>query len=159
VIRIAVAAVLLVLLAGTHWKAYHEGLVAGQAEVQQRYDKRMAEIAEAHAAELERARKRQAELQDVADRLRQEKRDEAKRITARYELVIDGLRDRPQARAGASGVPLAAGTGVGCTGAGLARPDGEFLAGYAADVARLQSALNTCRVAYDAARNRTPHAQ
>ena len=155
-VRIAAALALLVLLLGTHWKAHHSGRETGRAEIRQQWLQEQAETAQAHAQELERARQRQAELQDVADRLQQEKRDEAKRIAARYELVIDGLRNRPEARAGAGGVPEAPGAGVGCTGAGLARPDGEFLARYAADAARLQSALNTCRAAYDAARNRTP---
>jgi hypothetical protein len=50
-------------------------------------------------------------------------------------------------------VSSSAGNVVGCTGEGLARPDAEFLAGFAADAARLQAAYDSCRKAYEVVSN------
>lgn len=62
--------------------------------------------------------------------------------------------DRPAVDPGAGGVPETAGVGAAgsadrsCTGEGLFRPDGEFLAREAADANRLRIALATCRARY-----------
>jgi TolA-binding protein len=111
--------------------------------------------AETHGKELVRAQEREIALKAVASRLQQENRDENRRIAALYQRELDGLRNRPEARAGADtgGVPEGAAAGAGCTGAGLARPDAAFLAGYAADAARLQAALDHCEARYNALRD------
>jgi hypothetical protein len=108
----------------------------------------------AQAEEMMKARQTEQALQKAVNRIRQEKQREAVRLANDYAAVINSLHDRAETRAGASGVPDGAAAGVGCTGAGLAKRDGEFLAGYAADAARLQLALNACQAAYDEVRAR-----
>jgi hypothetical protein len=75
--------------------------------------------------------------------------NEKRRIAADLRIALDGLRNRPDRSPDA--VPGGAENTVGCTGAGLARQDAEFLAGYAAAAAELANALGECRAAYDAA--------
>lgn len=111
------------------------------------------ELAEAHGKELVRAMEREITLKTAAAQLQKDRQDENRRITARYERELDGLRNRPEARASAGGVPEGTAAGVGCTGAGLARPDAAFLAGYAADAARLQTAVNECKARHEALTN------
>jgi hypothetical protein len=73
---------------------------------------------------------------------------EKNRIAADLRSQLDSLRNRPDR---ADTVPGSAENPVGCTGAGLAKQDAEFLAGYAAAAAELANALGECRAAYDAA--------
>jgi hypothetical protein len=98
-----------------------------------------------------KARQREKALTEALDKQRLERRREIDRITAEYRRTLDSLRERPD-RPSDGGVPEGAAAGVGCTGAGLAGPDAAFLAGYAADAARLQLALDQCKAAYDAVR-------
>ena len=119
-------------------------------EVQTLWDSERAATAKAQTEELMKARQREQSLQALAERLRLEKRREADRLAREYAADLERLRDRPDTRAGAGGVPEGASPGVGCTGEGLARGDAEFLSRYAHDAARLQLALNTCQAAYNA---------
>lgn len=111
------------------------------------------EVQKRQTAALAAARASEQKLQTKLAQTQQEANDENRRITARYERTIAGLRQRPETRAGSSGVPEGAAAGIGCTGTGLARPDGEFLAGYARDAARLETALKTCVAAYNSVRD------
>lgn len=126
------------------------GFVKGEAHVQAKWD--AARIAAETKATKDRADqlKREMSLQRLADTRLEEGKREADRIRNKYDAALDGLRQRPEGRAD-TGTPEAPSASVGCTGKGLARPDAEFLAGYAADAARLQSALSECRAAYRAA--------
>ncbi len=149
----AVTAILTItLLATTVWYAYSSGRQSGMSLIQSRWDAEVAQMAQAQAEEIMKARQREKALEALIARQREEHRREANRIAARYRSDIERLRDRPEARADFGGVPGAADSGAGCTGAGLARPDGEFLVRYAASAARLQSALNACVTAYDEVR-------
>lgn len=120
------------------------------SEVQQQWDAEKAATAQAQAEELMKARQRESALQELATRLRKEKADEARRLAREYAADIERLRDRPEARAGESGVPEGATPNVGCTGAGLARLDAQLLTGYAHAAARLQSAYGECKAQYNA---------
>lgn len=142
------AAVGLLACMGSALVGYSHGHQTGSRSVELKWTADRLTRAEAHAEELKKARKQSTALQADADRLRKEKTHEVNRIALNYQSVIDGLRDRAETRAGASGVPETPGAGVGCTGAGLAKPDAGFLAGYAADVGRLQAAFNLCRQAH-----------
>lgn len=85
----------------------------------------------------------------------QEKRnEEIKRINAQHAVVVASLRNRPE-RTRSNDNPEVPGTTASCTGttgAELARGDAEFLAGYAADAAKLEAALTQCEAAYNALR-------
>ena len=142
------AAVGLLACMGSAYFAYDKGHETATKAVELKWTADRLQRAETYADDLKKARKQSTALQANADRLRQEKTHEVNRIALNYQSVIDGLRDRAETRAGASGVPESPGAGVGCTGAGLAKPDAGFLAGYAADVGRLQAAFNVCRQAH-----------
>lgn len=149
--RLWIALALAALLGWSHLTAYQ----AGRDRVQARWDVAKASEAQQRASDLEQALATQRGLQAQIDTLRREARNEVARINRNHALALDGLRNRPQARAtDSSGVPPAAGSGVGCTGQGLARPDAEFLIWFARDAARLQSALDQCRAGYQAAQER-----
>jgi hypothetical protein len=139
-------------LAGTAWYAYSKGKQSGMQEVQTLWIAERAAIREAQAKEMEQARQREEALQARVDQIRRSHRNEISRINRDHAALVDSLRDRPEARAGDSGVPDGAAAGVGCTGAGLARLDAELLSGYAAAAARQQAALNACVTAYDEVR-------
>ena len=108
-------------------------------------------MAQAQAAEVNAARIREQELQAQITAQQRNHRNEVARINARHAAALDGLRDRPE-RPDSGGVSEGADSGIGCTGAGLARGDASFLAGFAADAARTQAALDACIVAYDEVR-------
>jgi hypothetical protein len=120
--------------------------------VKQQWDAERAATAQAQAEEMMKARQREKALTEALDKQRKERRREIDRITAEYRRTLDSLRYRPETRAGAGGVPEGAAAGVGCTGAGLSGPDAAFLAGYAADAARTQAALQQCVAQYNQVR-------
>ena len=148
--RLSIAAVLVFGICAAGWLTYDAGKTRGRLEVQTAWDNEQAITAQAHAAEMMKARQQEQALRALADRLRKEKADEARRLAAQYQRDLDGLRDRPETRAGAGGVPEGSTPGVGCTGAGLARLDAGLLTGYAYAASRLQLAYNECKARYDA---------
>lgn len=121
-----------------------QGFDAGYAKAEQVYKARDAK-AQAEAAA------KTARLQTAVDTARKEKAHEVSRITAQRDNDLERLRQRPERPAATASSD--AGVGPGCTGAGLARPDAEFLVRYAADAAQLQATLNECRTAYESARS------
>jgi len=125
--------------------------VAAQAKADQaRAEQQRAETArQAEADARERERSHAQALQTITQKAAHEKATLDRRAAA----LADSLRNRPERATGAAGgaVPEGGTDAVGCTGAGLARPDGEFLVRYAADAARLQSDFQTCQAALDAA--------
>ena len=142
----AAAGVLIAAAAGM--AGYGKGYLAGKNEVQQAWDKEKAAQMAEYAAAQEAARKREQELQASADAIRKEKDAKIRDINARSAALVNSLRQRPE-RTESSKVSDSAGTCSGTTGAQLARPDGEFLAGYAADAAKLQVALDQCVKQYN----------
>ena len=68
--------------------------------------------------------------------------------------ALNGLRNRPDrpSKSNLPSNPPDTKSTTGCTGAGLYRPDGEFLSRYANDTARLQLELKACYTNYDTAR-------
>jgi len=141
-----------ILLAGSAWYGHSKGVQSGMSAIQSQWDAERTATLAAQAEELMKARQQEQALQAAVNRIRQEKHREAVRLANDYAAVIDSLHDRPEARAGVGGVPDSPDAGVGCTGAGLAKRDSEFLAGYARDAARLQLALDACQAAYDSVR-------
>jgi hypothetical protein len=150
---IAIATAVLLTATSFGW-GYIVGNGHGKDKVQASWDKQRAAMAEDAARQQTEARKREQELQARADQIRQEKAREVTALTRRHAAIVDSLRNRPEARAAVTDVPPAASDGVGCTGQGLARPDAQFLAGFAADAARLQAAFDQCRAGYQAAKER-----
>ena len=146
------AAVVAVAVAGAG--GYVKGSAAGKAEVQAQWDQEKAKLAEEYAKAQAAAREKEQQLQAQADKLREESYEQIKDINARSDRLIDSLRKRPERPATAAGaVSDTAKSCSGASGAELDRANGEFLARYAADAARLQSALDTCIRQYEAVRN------
>lgn len=140
----------LAMLGFSYWKGY----TYGKDVIQQKWNaekvvlEREAQEAKDHAREVERS------MQNKVNRIQREKQNAVKTADIKYRALADSLRDRPETRA-ADTMPDSTGSAVGCTGAQLARPDAEFLAGYAADAERLQAAYNSCRDAYQVIKNQT----
>ena len=139
-------------LAGTALFAFNKGQQSGMSKVQSQWDAEVSAMAQAQAAEVNAARLREQELQAQITAQQRSHRNEVARINRAHAAALDGLRDRPEARAGDGGVPEGAAAGVGCTGAGLSRPDSEFLIWIGREAARTQAALNACVTAYDEVR-------
>lgn len=133
---------------------YYQGNTAGKAVVQQAWDKEKAEQYAAYAKGQEEARRREQEMQQSADRLRREKDAQIRDINARATALSNSLRDRQERPTSNGSVSGTARSCAGASGAELAKGDGEFLAGYSADAARLQAALDQCVKQYNAARQK-----
>ena len=133
---------------------YYKGNSAGKAEVQAEWAKEKAEQYAEYAKGQEAARAREQEMQAAADKLRREKDAQIKEINARATALTNSLRDRKERPAESGAVSGAARSCSGASGAELARRDGEFLAGYSADAARLQAALDQCIKQYNAVRQK-----
>lgn len=146
----AAACVLVAAVAGS--AGYWRGHNAGQAKVQSAWDRERAQLAEEHAKAMAAAREKEQALQAGADQLREESNAKLKEVNARATALADSLRKRPERTAQSGAVSGATGACAGATGATLARPDAEFLAGYAADAARLQAALDQCVRQYQSLR-------
>lgn len=127
---------------------YWKGDEAGQAYVQQQWDKEKARLADEYAKNLQEQREKEREAQAVADKTREQKDREIREANARNTALLNSLRDRPE-RPKDGGVPESAGTCSAASGAQLAKGDGEFLARYSADADRLQRELNHCITQYN----------
>lgn len=144
--RIALALGLLALLGYSLWWAGSALYAAGERNVQVKWDADTIERNEATIAAAADAREREQVLRDRITRNNQERRNAETKLVADYAAVIASLLhrpDRPSEGAASPGAP------AGCTGAGLYRPDGEFLAGEAARADRLRLALRSCEDDYD----------
>ncbi len=135
-------------LAATAWFAHSKGVQSGKSQIQSQWDKEVAAMALAQAAELERAMAKTAELQAQVEQITRSHRNEISRISREHSALVDSLRDRPEARAGAGGVSEDSGAGAsdrtGSTGLQLSRPDATFLVGEAARADQLRVALVAC---------------
>lgn len=139
-------AVLAVSIAGG--AGYYKGDEAGQAKVQAEWNIEKARLAEEYAKNLEVQREKEREAQVAADKTREQKDHEIREANARNTALVNSLRDRPE-RPKDGGVSQTAGACSAATGAQLARGDGEFLARYSSDAARLQSELAHCVTQYN----------
>lgn len=133
----------LVMLGFSFWKGY----TYGKENVQEKWDAEKVVQERKMLAKANEAIEKERQLQAKADKIQKERIRESQIVNRRYNALVDSLRDRPEARQ--DSVPADSTNAVGCTGEGLAKPDAEFLAGYAADAARLQAQYNACRKAYE----------
>lgn len=93
----------------------------------------------------EEFRKKERDWVVLAEKNRVENIREINKINARHAAAVDSLRNRPErAKDFKPSLPETPSACSGVSGAELARGDGEFLAGYAADAKKLESALQQC---------------
>ena len=132
---------------------YWRGDTAGQAKVQQEWDKEKAAQYAEYAKGQAAAREKERALQASADTLRQEKDREIRDIAARNTALANSLRDRKARPAEGSSVSDASGAGSGgCTGKDLYRQDSEFLVRLGREADELAIALKQCYAQYESVR-------
>jgi len=142
------------------------GFFAGWTTQGWRLNKEIATIQESHKADLAKiekaARDAETKFREQEQRLvnsaaqAQEKRNvEVAAVNRKLNAALGELRTRPERTITAPGskVPGTPTACAGTTGAELARGDAGFLAGYAADAAKLEAELTKCETAYNALRN------
>lgn len=124
-LRLAIVAVVLVVLSATHWKAYHTGFKVSQAEAKQR--ELQAQQAVLQAEQAARAKEQQlvAERQKTEERYAQEKR-RAAASAAGAQSELDRLRNE-LASAAASGSPTCPNPTAAPRDHGGARLESELL--------------------------------
>lgn len=152
--NIAYTALAIIIAAGVAGAyGYMRGEESGRLQVQSKWDAERAELEAIHARDQQIAREREKLMQQSADRLRQEKDLEIRNLNARSTALANSLRDRPSRPADQIGaVPSTASAGCPtpvCTGAGLSKEDGGFLAGEAARGAEAVALLKQCRAQYE----------
>lgn len=145
------------LLAALAW-AYHQWAERqreiGRDEIRAEWQADKLARAEANRILLMANAKATGALQAAADKERQALNARNRSIDLERDELLKRLRNRPDRPADRdSSVSAVANHGTagpadaGCTGAGLYRPDSEFLAGAFTDASRLQAALRTCLAA------------
>lgn len=129
-----------------HW----QGDDAGQAKVQAKWDQERAKLAEEYAANVTAMREKEQAMQSNADKLRQEKDRELKKVADTNKLLIDSLRNRPE-RSQSGGMSETASTGQsGCSGKDLHRESATDIVKLAMDADELRIALKQCYSQYEA---------
>lgn len=103
----------------------------------------------ARAAEASARSREQAAAATLAT-IEQKASDEQKSLATQLAAAHRELRNRPERPSGGD-VPKGPAGGVGCTGAGLYRPDAAFLVGESARANKLRIDLAACQSRYDAA--------
>jgi len=128
-----------------HW----QGDEAGQAKVQAKWDQERAKLAEEYAANVTAMREKEQAMQGNADKLRQEKDRELKKVADTNKLLLDSLRHRPErpSNSGMSQTPGAEQSG--CSGKDLHRESATDIVKLAMDADELRIALKQCYAQYD----------
>ena len=146
----ALAVIIAAGVAGAY--GYMRGEESGRLHVQSKWDAERAELEAIHARDQQIAREREKLMQQTADRLRQEKDRETRDLNSRVTALNNSLRDRPSRTANpvspVSSTPSAGCAPTSCTGAGLSKEDGEFLAREAARGAEALTLLKQCQAQY-----------
>jgi len=145
----------LVVVGGVGFAVHHmktSAFRAGQAEVQGKWDEDVRQRTEAFAALTTSYRLREQQMNADQAAARQEKERDKARLGAAQRRIADLLRNRPQRPADMSRSPAAVAADQGgpqCTGAGLFKPDAEFLAGQTARADDTRIALKECYAWHD----------
>lgn len=126
----------LVIICGAYFKGYYKGKSLVQAE----WDKVVAEQT-LKSVSVERS------MQQKVDSVVEEKNREIARIKRSHAALVAGLQHRTQRPE--SELPASTETPQNCSGAGLYREDGEFLAGEASRADQYALELLSCYKAYD----------
>jgi Flp pilus assembly protein TadB len=146
----ALAVIIAAGVAGAY--GYMRGEESGRLQVQSKWDAERAELEAIHARDQQIAREREKLMQQTADRLRQEKDRETRDLNSRVTALTNSLRERPSRTADSisamSSTTNAGCAPVVCTGAGLSKEDGEFLAREAARGAEAVALLKQCQAQY-----------
>lgn len=158
--RLALFGVAALVVVGTVWWGVHSireaGYESGKEEVQGKWDEDVRQRTEAFAALTTSYRLREQQMNADQAAARQEKERDKASIGAAQRRIAYLLRNRPQRPADMSSSAAAVAADQGgpqCTGAGLFRPDAEFLAGQAARADETRIALKECYAWHDSVLN------
>jgi hypothetical protein len=155
-IKLAAALGAILIATNAFWYARVSAVQVRLSEQAAAYEAERAVAATALAAAHQAARETEHRLGEAIAHTRKAHHANVAAIERRHAAVVDGLRERPDRPPGelslATPPACASGDGGWATGARLYRADGEFLVGEAAAAARLQSSLQSCVSAYEAAR-------
>lgn len=136
---------------------HHDGVVQGRAEVQAAWNAEKLATATENAEKIAIVTAAATDLQTKADKERGTLNAHIRSIDLEHSEQLRRLQNRPSRPAeSASGMPPNPGPGTdrpGSTGAGLYKPDGEFLAGEAARGKLLAVHLASCEADYKRAQN------
>lgn len=147
--RMVAGIIFAVLLAGSHWKAYH----LGKSEIRAQWAEEKVEQSRLSIRLTNEAAKTTAELQAQADTARRTKNAQIHDLDTRLADALDQLRNRPD-RPSESNLPTDTGTGPspGCTGAQLYRQDATAFIGESRRAQLVLIDLAQCQAAHAAAR-------
>jgi hypothetical protein len=148
-VKLLIAVVMVSLIFVVGWRSY----VAGQKEATNRvtllWTQEKLELTKAINDELIKADAKNRQLTQAIATITQEYNREILNINSKHKSIISSLQQRPTERTSNTSMSSDSTTRVGCTGEGLARPDAEFLAGYATDAARLNEVFLVCKSTLD----------
>ena len=147
--RIEIAAAIVFVLTVGILFGYGKGYYSGVETTKAAWNKERLQEEQKTQQVLKEYREKEQLWQDNAQKLQEKKINEVRNINARHAAALNSLRQRPERASITSTMPETAVTCSGSTGKELARGDAEFLAGYAADAAKLQEALNQCVAQYN----------
>jgi hypothetical protein len=142
------AAVLAVLAIG--WKVHHSGVQSGRAEIRAEWDAQIAVQMQAAAKEAEANARETFRRLEVGAEAERKRNAQVASLNARLADALGELRNRPERPAAASGPAGNPPAGASCTGAGLYRPDAEFLVREAARADRILAERDYCHDRYEA---------
>jgi len=147
--RVWASLALAAALVGLVWWVDNNGYSRGHAVAQAKFDSYKAEQSAKYNKLVADTEMQSQKLKGESDAQRVMDAAAIAMGNTRYNALAASVRNRPERPTNVAGVPTGAGASVGgCTGAGLARPDGEFLAWYSINTYRLQTALRSCQAQY-----------
>lgn len=134
--RVAVAMVLCTALAASHWKAYSVGKHTRDAEISAADTTR----AQGMLRLVENAQRKQAEIQEAADKQRELDNAQITKLGTDYTTAIAAERVRRNSRPAGyvPPTPAASAAGPGCSAASLFAEDAAVALGFAAEADRLR---------------------
>ena len=149
--KLWLAVALAAALSGAAWWAYNAIYDQGADSVQVKWDAVELERSQQSAKVAADALQTTKDLQATTEQLRKTSHAQISALNQSLAAAIAGLSNRP-ARPDAGSVPGDTTAGAGCTGAGLYRPDAEFLARESARADKLRVDIAQCQSQYNAAR-------
>lgn len=124
---------------------YFKGRSDGKSVIAVEFAQYKESQSKAHADAVLQAREKEQKLQQSANKIREEKDREIRKINSLNASLVDSLRDRPDRQMPDD--PDA--RQDSCTGNKLYREDAEFLARLAGEADQLMIALKQCYSQYD----------
>ena len=147
--KVVAAILILIFLAGTHWKAY----VSGKNTINAEWNAAKLKQAEDDKAALQYSIKESKVLQSHSDKIQAKKDEQAKIISAKLATALGELRNRESRESVSTSNGATAGTKRSCSGADLYREDAEFLVREASSADRVKVELQECQQKYNKVRD------